>query len=74
MILAARDLSCEVAKHFRGTAEERIRWAREMGQRALAIFVAAQSKELTHQEAARVLNRNKNRGRRPSRVMASRYA
>ena len=67
--LPARDLQAEVAKHFKGTAEERFLESLRLGQAALDAFHATLPPGTTRGEAREILRRNKNRGRRPSRVM-----
>jgi hypothetical protein len=67
--LPRRDLVAEVAKHFRGTAEERVLLALDLGQQALDVFVAALPPGTTRSQAAAIARRNKQRGRRPSGVM-----
>jgi hypothetical protein len=67
--LPRRDLAAEVAKHFRGTAEERVLRALDLGQQALDVFLAALPPGTARLHAAAIARRNKQRGRRPSRVM-----
>lgn len=65
---AKRDLASEAAKHFRGTAEERILEARRLGEEVLDLFLASQPPGTTRADARRTLQRNTHRGRRPSAV------
>jgi hypothetical protein len=68
---AERTLEDEVAKHFQGTPEERLRLARELGRRDLERFLATLPAGTTWDQARRMLARAKHRGRRPSKVMES---
>ena len=72
--LPRRDLAAEVAKHFRGTAEERVLLALDLGQRALDVFLATLPPGTTRVQAAAITRRNKQRGRRPSGVMETVHA
>jgi hypothetical protein len=72
--LPRRDLAAEVAKHFRGTAEERVLLALDLGQQALDVFLAALPPGSTRLQAAAIARRNKRRGRRPSEVMETGHA
>jgi hypothetical protein len=56
-------------KHFQGTAEERMLNALRLGREALAAFHATLPPGTTLNEAREILRQNKNRGRRPSKVM-----
>jgi hypothetical protein len=67
--LPRRDLVAEVAKHFRGTAEERVLLALDLGQQGLDVFLAALPPGTTRLQAAAIARRNKQRGRRPSGAM-----
>jgi hypothetical protein len=69
MRLPARDLKAEAAKHFRGTPEERLLLAWRLGREALELFLATLPPGTTRADARRILERNKCRGRRPSRLM-----
>jgi hypothetical protein len=66
--LPKRDLTAEVAKHFRGTSAERMVTALRLGREALDLFLATQPVGMTRQAARRILQRNKNRGRQPSAI------
>lgn len=66
--LPRRDLASEASKHFHGTAEERMLAARRLGEEALDLYLASQPPGVTREQARRLLQRNKNRGRRPSTV------
>jgi hypothetical protein len=68
-LLPPRDLDQEVAKHFQGTPEERMRLALRLGQEALKLFHATLPPGTTLAEAREILRLNKQRGRRPSKVM-----
>ena len=70
--LPARDLKTEASKHFKGTVEERLRRALRLGRDSLEIFLATQPPGTTRMEARAILRRNKQLGRRKSRVMAER--
>jgi hypothetical protein len=64
-----RDLQTEIAKHFRGTPSERVETALRLGRQALDAFLATLPKGTTREQARAILQRNKNRGRRPCRVL-----
>jgi hypothetical protein len=64
-----RNLDQEVAKHFQGTAEERILLALRLGREALDVFHTTLPPGTTLDEAREILRRNKQRGRRSSKVM-----
>jgi hypothetical protein len=68
-LLPPRDLQQEVAKHFQGTPEERMLLALRLGREALELFHAALPPGTTLDEAREILRRNKQKGRRPSKVM-----
>ena len=68
-LLPPRDLDQEVAKHFQGTPEERMRLALRLGQEALKLLHATLPPGTTLAEAREILRLNKQRGRRPSKVM-----
>ena len=68
---AGRTIEDEVAKHFQGTPEERLRLARELGRRDLERFLATLPPGTTEEQARRMLARAKHRGRRPSKVAES---
>ena len=70
--LPARDLEAELAKHFKGTPESRVREALRLGREALDAFLATLPPGTTPAEARAILRRNKHRGRRPSKVMDGR--
>jgi hypothetical protein len=72
--LPRRDLAAEVAKHFRGTAEERVLRALDLGQQALDVFLAALPPGTARRRAAALAQRNKRHGRRPSKVMETVHA
>jgi len=63
------DLAQEAAKHFRGTPVSRLRAARRLGRRALALFRAALPPDTSVREARQRLEGTKHRGRRPSSVI-----
>jgi len=63
-----RDLASEASKHFQGTPEERILAARRLGEEALDHYLASQPPGITREQARRLLQRNKNRGRLHSTV------
>jgi hypothetical protein len=67
--LPPRDLQAEIAKHFKGTPEERLREALRLGKAELDTFLATLPPGTTRAEARDILRRNKHRGRRPSRLM-----
>ncbi len=67
--LPARTLDAEVARHFRGTAEERILLALRLGQEGLDIFLASLPPGTTRGAAADIARRNKQRGRRRSAAL-----
>jgi hypothetical protein len=67
--LPPRDLQQEVAKHFQDTPEERILLALRLGRETLEIFHATLQPGTTLDEAREILRRNKQKGRRPSKVM-----
>jgi hypothetical protein len=62
-------LQAEVAKHFKGTPESRVREALRLGEDALDAFMQALPPGTTREEAREILSRNKNRGRTPSNLM-----
>ncbi len=64
-----RDLKAEVAKHFKGTPESRVRDALRLGEEALDAFLQALPPGTSREQAREILSRNKNRGRCPSKVM-----
>jgi hypothetical protein len=66
---ARRDLQTEIEKHFRGTPAERVELALRLGRQALDAFRATLPPGTTRQQARAILQRNKNRGRRPCRVL-----
>lgn len=70
--LPKRDLAAEAAKHFHGTAEERILECRRLGEAVLILFLASQPPGTTRAEARRTLQRNAHAGRRWSAVTGSR--
>lgn len=72
MRLPKRDLAAEVAKHFKGTPEERVADALRAGEEALQLFLATLPAGTPRTAALDILRRNKHRGRRPSRVMEGR--
>jgi len=63
-----RDLAAEAAKHFKGSAEERILAALEAGEMALALFRSSLPPGTPVEEARRRLQRATHGGRRPSRA------
>lgn len=63
-----RDLAAEAAKHFRGTAEERMLAALEAGEMALALFRATLPPGTPVEEARHRLQRATHAGRRPSKA------
>ena len=67
--IARRDIEAEVAKHFRGAPEERIRQALQLGAQAVDLFAATLPAGTPRAVAADTLRRNKHRGRRRSAVM-----
>lgn len=67
--LPPRDLTTEVAKHFQGTPESRVRDALRLGEEALDAFMQALPPGTSREEAREILSRNKNRGRTPSKLM-----
>jgi hypothetical protein len=67
--LPRRDLSAEVAKHFRGTPDERFRAAVRLGGEMLDAFLATLPPGTDRETARDLLRRNKNRGRRRSPLM-----
>lgn len=67
--LPRRDLSAEVAKHFKGTPDERLRAALRLGNEMLDAFLATLPPGTDRETARDVIRRNKNRGRRPSCLM-----
>ncbi|HJQ99054.1 MAG TPA: hypothetical protein VJ826_12145 [Candidatus Polarisedimenticolaceae bacterium] len=67
--LPPRDLRAEVAKHFKGTPEERLREALRLGRAELEAFLATLPPGTTRTQAREILRKNKHRGRRPSRLM-----
>ncbi len=67
--LPPRDLEHELHKHFWGTPEERIRAALRLGEEMLALFLSTLPPGTTREEARRIAQRNRNRGRHPSAVM-----
>lgn len=68
---AGRTLEDDVARHFQGTPEERLRRARELGRRDLERFLATLPSGTSWDQARRMLARAKHRGRRSSKVMES---
>ncbi len=72
MRLPKRDLAVEVAKHFKGTPQERVADALRAGEEALQLFLATLPAGTPREAALDILRRNKHRGRRPSRVMEER--
>ena len=64
--LPARNLHAEVERHFRGTPSQRILEALRLGEYVLDAFLATQPPGLSREQARRRLQRNRNRGRRPS--------
>jgi len=64
---AARTLDSEAARHFKGTAEDRIRAALEAGDLALHLYLATQPPGTSLEEARRRLQAAAHAGRRPSR-------
>ena len=72
MRLPRRDLHAEIAKHFKGSAEERIRLALGLGRQALTVFLALQPPGTTLRQAREQLRRNKHRGRHHSTSMEGR--
>lgn len=67
--LPTRDLKDELAKHFKGTPDSRVREALRLGEEALDAFMRTLPPGTTRAEAREILSRNKNRGRTPSKVM-----
>lgn len=70
--LPKRDLQSEVAKHFKGTPEERVIQARELGRRALRLLLANLPPGTTLEEAHEISRRASGYGRTPSRAAAAR--
>jgi hypothetical protein len=70
--LARRGFAEELAKHFQGTPASRLRLARARGRRALALFRATLPEGTTIQEARRLLEVGKQRGRRRRAIEAPR--
>ncbi|HEX4825849.1 MAG TPA: hypothetical protein VFV19_16225 [Candidatus Polarisedimenticolaceae bacterium] len=66
--LPKRDLESEAAKHFQGTPGERVQLALKLGRAAMALFLANHP-GVSEATARKILSRQKNAGRRPSRVM-----
>jgi len=66
--LPPRDLQAEIEKHFHGTPAERIETALRLGREALALFLATMPAGTSQEQARFIMQRNKNRGRRPSGV------
>jgi hypothetical protein len=64
--LPPRDLRAEVQRHFWGTAEQRILAALQLGEQMLDLFLATQPPGVSREQARRLLQRNRNRGRRRS--------
>lgn len=64
-----RDLASEVAKHFKGTPEERLAAALRVDTLALDVFLAALPPGTSREEAARRARLGTHAGRRHSRVM-----
>jgi len=64
--LPPRDLHAEVQRHFRGTPEERVLLALQLGEQVLDVFLATQPPGYSREHARRLLQRNRNRGRQPS--------
>jgi len=64
--LPARNLHAEVQRHFRGTPAQRILEALRLGEQVLDFFLATQPPGLSREHARRLLQRNRNRGRRRS--------
>jgi hypothetical protein len=71
-VFPPRDIKEEAAKHFQGTAEERVLLALRLGDQCLELFLATLPPVTSRTEARDILRRNKSRGRRPSRVMDER--
>ncbi|MBI4516813.1 MAG: hypothetical protein HY699_13460 [Deltaproteobacteria bacterium] len=67
--LPRRDLTEDLAKHFRGTAEERVLLALRLGQEGLDLFLATLPPGTPRARAAAIAQRNTHRGRRRSMVM-----
>ena len=67
-----RDLHAEVAKHFHGSPEQRILTALRLGEEALTLFLASLPPGTQREQARRIMQRNKSRGRRASAVMDAR--
>jgi hypothetical protein len=74
MRLGRRDLQDEIQPRFQDTAAERMLLAQRLGKRCVAIFLATQPSGLRPEDARRILQRNKARGRRPSAAIESRDA
>ena len=68
-LLPPRDLQQEVDKHFHVTPGERMLLALRLGREALEVFHATLPPGTTLDEAREILRRNKQKGRRPSKVM-----
>jgi hypothetical protein len=64
-----RTIDSEAARHFRGTAEERMRAAFIAGELALQLYLAGQPPGTSIEVARRRLQRAAHAGRRPSRCM-----
>lgn len=65
--ISPRTLDSEAARHFQGTAEERMRAALGAGELALRLYLASQPPGTGVEEARRRLQRAAHAGRRPSR-------
>jgi hypothetical protein len=70
-LLPPRDLRTEIDKHFHGTAEARILGVLRLGDEAVELF-CAMSPSVPADQARAIMQRNKQRGRRPSVVAGTR--
>ncbi len=66
--LGARDLSAEIGKHFAGTPLQRLRAALRLGEEAVDLFLATLPAGTTRRQARAIMQRNRHRGRRRSKV------
>jgi len=64
--IGPRTIDSEAARHFRGTADERMRAALGAGELALRLYLASQPPGTRVDEARRRLQRAAHAGRRPS--------
>ena len=66
-----QDFDAELAKHFQGTPETRVREALRLGEEALDALLKTLPPGTTRDEAREIFTRNKNFGRTPWKCMDS---